>query len=93
MIRKLLFYQQYGVEEYYIYDPQGVELIGYWRIDEHLEEIEQINAWVSPRLQIRFELTENNLEIYRFSLQSNLNSVLNKNTNAPNKSVNEQKKP
>ena len=75
MIRKLLFYQQYGVEEYYIYDPHRIELIGSLRVDEHLEEIEQINGWVSPRLQIRFELIENNLEIYRPDGRKFLTSV------------------
>ncbi len=65
MMRKLLFYQQYGVEEYYIYDPDDCELMGSRRINEHLEEIENMTGWVSPRLQIRFELTENGLEIYR----------------------------
>ncbi|MEB3279278.1 MAG: Uma2 family endonuclease [Lyngbya sp.] len=75
MIRKLFFYQQYGVEEYYIYDPQRIELIGSLRVNEHLEEIEQINGWVSPRLQIRFELTENNLEIYRPDGRKFLTSV------------------
>ena len=30
-----------------------------------LEAIESLNGWVSPRLQIRFELTEENLLIFR----------------------------
>lgn len=75
MMRKLLFYQQYGVEEYYIYDPQEVEFMGSLRVDEHLEEIENLNGWVSPRLQIRFELTENTLEIYRPDGRKFLTSV------------------
>ena len=75
MMRKLLFYQQYGVEEYYIYDPQNVEFMGSLRVDEHLEEIENPNGWVSPRLQIRFELTENTLEIYRPDGRKFLTSV------------------
>ena len=64
MAEKLLFYQRYGVEEYYIYDPDGIELAGLIRSGDWLERIENINGWVSPRLGIRFELTENNLEIY-----------------------------
>ncbi len=65
MANKLLFYQRYGVEEYYIYDPDAVELTGMIRSQEWLEEIEEINGWVSPRLGIRFELTADTLEIYR----------------------------
>ncbi|MEB3282293.1 MAG: Uma2 family endonuclease [Lyngbya sp.] len=75
MMRKLLFYQQYGVEEYYTFDPQNVEFMGSLRVDEHLEEIETPNGWVSPRLQIRFELTENTLEIYRPDGRKFLTSV------------------
>jgi Uma2 family endonuclease len=64
MAKKLLFYHRYGVEEYYIYDPTTLELTGLIRQQEWLEEIEEINNWVSPRLGIRFELTSDNLEIY-----------------------------
>jgi virulence-associated protein VagC len=35
------------------------------RSQEWLEEIEEINGWVSPRLGVRFELTADTLEIYR----------------------------
>ncbi len=65
MAEKLLFYQRYGVEEYYLYDPKKQDLTGLQRIENWLEPIEQINGWVSPRLEIRFELTETGLEIYR----------------------------
>jgi hypothetical protein len=64
MARKLLFYYRYGVEEYYIYDPTTLELTGLIKEEEWLEEIEEMNNWVSPRLGIRFELTSDNLEIY-----------------------------
>jgi Uma2 family endonuclease len=64
MTRKLLFYQQYGVEEYYIYDPDSNELIGSQRIEQHLVEISEMNGWISPRLGIRFEKEENALNIY-----------------------------
>ncbi len=65
MFEKLLFYQRYGVQEYYIYDPERNELTGFVRSEDWLEPIEKINGWSSPLLQIRFELIENNLEIYR----------------------------
>jgi Putative restriction endonuclease len=65
MAEKRLFYQRYGVEEYYIYDPDDLEFVGLIRSGDWLEPIAQMQGWVSPRLGIRFELTENNLEIYR----------------------------
>ncbi|MFB2969290.1 Uma2 family endonuclease [Aerosakkonema sp. BLCC-F183] len=65
MLQKTIFYQRYGVEEYYIYDPDDVELTGLLRSGDWLEPIEQMNGWVSPRLGIRFELKEDTLEIYR----------------------------
>ncbi|MEA5617135.1 Uma2 family endonuclease [Cronbergia sp. UHCC 0137] len=64
MTKKLLFYHRYGVQEYYIYNPETVELNGLIRKQEWLEEIEEINDWVSPHLGIRFELTPDILEIY-----------------------------
>jgi Uma2 family endonuclease len=64
MTKKLLFYERYGVEEYYIYDPDTVELTGLLRNGNNLEEIEPIDGWVSPRLGIRFVLKEDTLEIY-----------------------------
>ncbi|MEH2294144.1 Uma2 family endonuclease [Nostoc sp.] len=65
MANKLLFYQRYGVEEYYIYDPDRNELTSFVRSEDWLQEINQIHGWISPRLQIRFELTPQTLEIYR----------------------------
>ncbi|EAW35259.1 Uma2 family endonuclease [Lyngbya sp. PCC 8106] len=65
MMNKLLFYQYYGVEEYYVYDPDDINLTGSIRVENRLEIIEEINDWVSPRLGIRFQLTPETLEIYR----------------------------
>ena len=67
--RKLLFYERYGVEEYYLYDPDKNELSGCVRDGDHLEVIEEINNWVSPRLQVRFELSEEALQLYRPNCQ------------------------
>jgi Uma2 family endonuclease len=65
MDRKLLFYNNYGVEEYYLYDPYGVELSGWCRSEDGwLDRIESMLGWVSPRLGIRFEMGEE-LELYR----------------------------
>jgi Uma2 family endonuclease len=65
MERKLLFYDRYGVEEYYLYDPEQDKLWGWIRQDEFLSAIEDITNWVSPRLQIRFDTTVKPLQIYR----------------------------
>ncbi|EAZ92570.1 Uma2 family endonuclease [Crocosphaera chwakensis] len=64
MSRKLLFYERYGVEKYYIYDPHKNELSGLLRGEEGLEIIENMNNWISPRLGIRFKITEPKLKLY-----------------------------
>ncbi|NEQ38516.1 MAG: Uma2 family endonuclease [Okeania sp. SIO3I5] len=65
MMNKQLCYQNYGVEEYYIYDPDNIKFTGLIRVGERLETIEKVDGWVSPRLGIRFQLTPEILEIYR----------------------------
>jgi Uma2 family endonuclease len=65
MNRKLLFYDRYGVEEYYLYDPERNELSGWIRRDEFLDVIDSMADWVSPRLGIRFDLSGDELQIYR----------------------------
>ncbi|MEG3981801.1 Uma2 family endonuclease [Microcoleus sp. T3B2] len=64
MIEKFRFYERYGVEEYYLYDPQTLELTGWLRVESQLEAIEQIDGWVSPRLGVRFQLSETGLEMF-----------------------------
>ena len=65
MLNKLRFYERYGVEEFYMYDPDSDDLGGWLRSDEELREIEHIEGWVSPRLGVRFKLSLNGLELYR----------------------------
>ncbi len=64
MYGKLLFYQCYGVEEYYIYDPDINDLKGFVRRDNILEMIDEIDDYSSPRLGIRFQLAQPELIIY-----------------------------
>jgi Uma2 family endonuclease len=64
MINKSLFYQRYGVDEYYVYDPDTLELSGFLRSQNSFAAIEEMNGWVSPCLGIGFQLTPDNLEIY-----------------------------
>ena len=61
---KFDFYQQYGVEEYYLYDPDTLGLEGWLRRGQQLDPIPKMNGWVSPRLGIRFVIAEDDLEIY-----------------------------
>jgi Uma2 family endonuclease len=65
MAQKLRFYDRYGVEEYYLYDPDKNDLTGWLRSESGLEVIDDIVGWVSPRLGVRFELTKDELQIYR----------------------------
>lgn len=64
MRQKLQFYARYGVEEYYLFDPDRLRLSGWKRGDLGLETIPEMNGWVSPRLGIRFELGPEGLSIY-----------------------------
>jgi len=65
MDKKLSFYNRYGVEEYYLYNPENNDLTGWQRIEGNLEVIDPIEGWISPRLGIRFEVGEAGLEIYQ----------------------------
>jgi Uma2 family endonuclease len=82
MEKKLIFYDRYGVEEYYIYDPDYQQLEGWLRGDNNsLENILTIFNWVSPRLGIRFEQSEQELKLYRpdgtpFHSYNEINSLL-----------------
>jgi Uma2 family endonuclease len=65
MIRKRQFYERYGVEEYYEYDPDRGQLRGWLRRAERLEAIPEMAGWISPRLGIRFALDGMDLALYR----------------------------
>jgi Uma2 family endonuclease len=65
MQQKLEFYAEYGVEEYYIYDPESWQLEGWMRWQNQLVQMKQVNGWVSPRLGIKFETGLGELIIYR----------------------------
>ncbi|MEM8604271.1 MAG: Uma2 family endonuclease [Cyanobacteria bacterium P01_H01_bin.121] len=69
MSRKLLFYDRFGVEEYYLYDPDTHNLSGWIRRDRFLDVIEPMANWVSPRLQIRFDLSTAELQVFTVSGQ------------------------
>ena len=64
LARKLQFYEHFGVEEYYIYNPDENTLEGWLRDGEALRRIPEMNGWVSPRLGVRFELTADHLHLF-----------------------------
>ncbi len=59
MRKKLAFYDKYGVEEYYEYDPDRNIFRGWRRVKHALQPIPDIEkGYVSPRLGVRFEVGE-----------------------------------
>ncbi len=57
MTDKLAFYDDHGVEEYYLYDPESNRLHGFVRRGDALLRVRQMNGFVSKRLGIRFDLS------------------------------------
>lgn len=64
--KKLKFYNRYGVQEYYLFDPERGTLKGWRRQQEdELLPIASMQNWVSPLLKVRFQVTEvGELELY-----------------------------
>jgi Uma2 family endonuclease len=84
MARKAMFFERYGVQEYYLYDLEHKVLNGFVRFqeqDDALEEIPEMNNWRSPRLGIRFDMSSGALQLYKpddtpFLRYSELENVL-----------------
>jgi Uma2 family endonuclease len=55
LIRKFRFYERYGVEEYYIIDPDQHTFEAWHRVGQKLHGVRINGGLVSPRLGIRFE--------------------------------------
>jgi hypothetical protein len=64
MANKFAFYEDHGVEEYYIYDPQSNLLQVFVRRGEVLVRVRRVADFVSPRLGIRFELSGPEMVVY-----------------------------
>ncbi len=62
--KKLEFYERHGVEEYYIFDPDRGSLKGWLRRFSSLQPISEMQGWISPRLKVRFEVSEGTLQLY-----------------------------
>ncbi|MCE9531758.1 MAG: Uma2 family endonuclease [Planctomycetes bacterium] len=65
MVRKFQFYERFGVQEYYVFDPDRFQLEGYSRLNGILTEIPEMDGWVSPLLGIRFDMSGDDLVIFR----------------------------
>jgi len=63
MAKKRRWYERYGVEEYYEYDPNHGRLAGWQRQDGQFVPIPEIQGWISPSLGVRFGLDGSDLEL------------------------------
>lgn len=63
--RQLKFYERAGVEEYYMYDPDAGEYLGWLHNGVTFEEIPSLDGWSSPRLGIIFGVNEGELTLSR----------------------------
>ncbi|MEO0842801.1 MAG: Uma2 family endonuclease [Cyanobacteria bacterium J06643_5] len=75
MERKLIFYNTYDVEEYYIYNPHIFQFDGWIRQNGNLTKLWETDGFVSPRMGIKFETGQGELIIYRPDGQRFLSSV------------------
>jgi Uma2 family endonuclease len=64
LTRKFRFYERYGVEEYYIYDPDRGFMEGWLRKGDELIDIAEMEGWVSLRLKVKFTLDDGELVLY-----------------------------
>jgi Uma2 family endonuclease len=65
LVSKQRFYERYGVEEFYIYDPDFAKLTGWIRQADTFEDIAEPDGWTSPRLGVRFDLSSGELRVLR----------------------------
>jgi hypothetical protein len=64
MDNKQLFYEEHGVEEYYVYDPAENKLRIFLRKGEILVRQRSVQNFISPRLGIRFDLSGDEMVVY-----------------------------
>jgi Uma2 family endonuclease len=75
MADKRAFYDLFGVEEYYVYDPDHRRLEVWLRQGRRLRPISHLKGWTSPRLGVRFALGLDGLVIYHPTGEPFLSSV------------------
>ncbi len=59
------FYEDYGAEEYYLYDPDKNVLKVYLRQGSVLRRVRPAHGFISPRLGIRFDLSGPQMTVFR----------------------------
>ncbi len=64
MIDKHAFYEDHGVEEYYVYNPDTNRLHVYLRKGEMLVRRRFAKEFVSPRLKVRFDVSGREMDVY-----------------------------
>jgi len=64
MVAKFQFYDRFGVEEYYLFDPDRIDLSGWIRRGDDLVALDQADGWTSPRLGVRFDLSSGDLQVF-----------------------------
>ncbi|ABU59425.1 Uma2 family endonuclease [Roseiflexus castenholzii] len=64
MARKFEFYNRYGVQEYYLIDPERGDVSGWVRQDGALTVIDDIDGWVSPLLGVRFAVRDGAIQLF-----------------------------
>jgi Uma2 family endonuclease len=64
MDEKFLFYEDHGVEEYYLYDPEKNHLMAYVRHGQVLRRVRPVQGHISPRLGIRLDLSGREMVVY-----------------------------
>jgi Uma2 family endonuclease len=62
---KHAFYEEHAVEEYYLYDPDHNRLKAFVRRGDVLRRVRPVQGYVSPRLGIRFDVSGEELVVYR----------------------------
>jgi hypothetical protein len=58
------FYERFGDEELYLLDPEVPSLEGWRRKARRLSPIKKMNGWVSPSLNIRFEIADGEMQVF-----------------------------
>ncbi len=61
---KYAFYEDHGVEEYYVFDPDHNRLMVFVRQGDVLRRVRPIEGFVSPRLGIHFEMSDGEMVVY-----------------------------
>lgn len=64
LLNKYKFYQQYGVQEYYLLRPENQTIEGWVREVDELVDVAEMNNFKSPSLGISFKVLDNKVEIY-----------------------------